>query len=114
MALRLRAEMVVLSACRSAGDDDDASAALPRAFLAAGADSVLASQWMVESEATRDLVVHTFRTLASATPHGSRAQALRAAQQTLRSGPARDMAGVRVSMAHPFFWAGFVLIGLAE
>lgn len=114
MALRLRAQMVVLSACRMAGDDDDASSALPRAFLAAGADSVLASQWMVESEATRDLVVHTFRTLASAAPPGSRAQALQAAQRALRSGPARDVAGVRVSMAHPFFWAGFVLVGLAE
>ncbi len=108
--LRLSAQMVVLSACRTGDGGGDGFSGLPRAFLSAGADSVLASLWMVETAATRDLVIGTFRALGSF----SRAAALKQAQAEVRFGPPRMIEGVQVSMAHPFFWAGFVLVGLGR
>lgn len=96
-----RTKLVMLSACethlgqRSRGDD---IIGLTRAFLYAGASSVIASLWQVDDRATCDLMTHFYLHLAVTR---SPAQALRAAQRI-----------IRVRYPHPYYWAGFVLTGL--
>ena len=94
-------ELVVLSACdtqlgkRSKGDD---IVGLTRAFLYAGAPSVIASLWQVDDRATLDFMKTFYLQLAS---RRGPADALRATRRIMR----RDY-------PHPYFWAGFVLTGL--
>jgi CHAT domain-containing protein len=94
--------LVVLSACNtqlgahSKGDD---IVGLNRAFIYAGASSVIASLWAVDDEATsflmRSFYTHLKRGMG-------KAAALRAAQaETRRENP------------NPYYWAAFVLTGNA-
>jgi len=93
----LSAELVVLSACRTAGASADAPG-LSRFFLEAGARSVVASLWPVADRPTADLMIRFYSRLKSGL---GKSDALRAAK--------RDMIGR--GWSHPFFWAGFVLQG---
>ncbi|HEX7182281.1 MAG TPA: CHAT domain-containing protein [Thermoanaerobaculia bacterium] len=100
--LDLPAELVVLSACETAGGRDIPGegliSGLPRAFLYAGAARVLVSLWEVEDQSTRDLMVLFYRGLLDqGLPP---AKALQEAQRTLRQQGRR-----------PQQWAGFVLLG---
>lgn len=110
MGLKLNADLVVLSACNTAGERTEARngegfAGLTRAFMHAGARGLLVSHWSVESVATRDLITDFFRRhkAGTATP-----EALSAAQADLRA--SRDEV-LHLSRAHPFFWAPFVHVG---
>jgi CHAT domain-containing protein len=104
--LSLGAEHVVLSACEGAGPAvaGEGFLGLARAFLAAGAPSVVASHWVVE-DAAGGAFMDAFY---AARARGARPlAALSAAQRAQRhGGPAR------VSYAHPFFWAGYTHVGL--
>lgn len=110
MGLKLDADLVVLSACNTAGErvesrDGEGFAGLTRAFMHAGARGLLVSHWSVESLATRDLITDFFRRRKA----GAVApDALAAAQSDLRA--SRDER-LRISRAHPFFWAPFVHVG---
>ncbi len=105
--LRLRAHLLALSACETALGSGtlrdvppgDEWVGLASAFLVAGADNVLASLWRVEDLATSDLMGRFYRYLASG--NDVRA-ALAKAQRELLSTPDKD---------HPFYWAGFQLVG---
>jgi CHAT domain-containing protein len=108
--LELDARLVVLSACETglgggaltsapAGDD---WVGLTRAFLTAGADNVLASLWRVEDLATARLMERFYADLLSG---ASLPEALAASQRSL----IRDQ-----DTAHPFYWAGFSLVGEAR
>ena len=106
--LRLEADMVTLSACETAlGKERNGEGllGLSRAFLHAGARSVLASLWKVEDESTAEFMRHVYRQLRDGK---SKAEALRAAQLAM----IRDTAGGHA--ANPYHWAGFQLIGLGE
>jgi tetratricopeptide (TPR) repeat protein len=96
------ANLVVLSACETNGGAltrGDDLVGLTRAFMYAGAPSVVASLWKVDDEATRILVT----SLLSRYKAGlSAAEALQAAQADVRMVP---------GYAHPYYWAAFVLIG---
>jgi CHAT domain-containing protein len=98
--LRLRAGLVVLSACETGLSriaPGDEVLGLVRAFTLAGAGAVLATLWPVDDAATAALVQHFYRALrAGAAP----ATALQQAQATAAA------AG-----AHPFHWAAFTLHG---
>ncbi len=64
--LELSAELVVLSACNTAGDSQSSNngegfAGLTRSFMYAGAKSLVVSHWSVDSVATQALVAGTFR-----------------------------------------------------
>jgi hypothetical protein len=73
---------------------------LTRGFMYAGASSVVASLWKVDDEATADLMKHFYTNMLQ---KGMRpAEALRAAQNTLRQDP---------HWQSPHFWAGFTLQG---
>lgn len=71
---------------------------LNRAFLFAGAPSVLSSLWGVDDEATAALMERFYTHLRNGT---GKAEALRQAQ-----------IDVREEYPHPYYWAGFVLTGL--
>jgi CHAT domain-containing protein len=94
------ADLVVLSACetqlgaRSRGDD---FVGLTRAFIYAGAPSVIASLWSVNDQATAVLMAAFYRHLRAG---ASKAAALQAAQ-----------AETRAQYPHPYYWAAFVLTG---
>ncbi len=100
--LSLDAEMVVLSGCETALGPElsgEGLIGLTRAFLYAGADSVVMSLWPVEDRSTRELMDSFYRLLADADP----AAALRGAKLELADTPGFD---------HPFHWAPFVLVGV--
>ena len=91
---------VVLSACDTARGDYERGEGiygLRRAFLMAGADTVVASLWPVDSPLTRTLMVTFYRNLFQ---RKTRADALREAASF-----------TRLRQPHPYYWASFVLTG---
>ncbi|HZC16707.1 MAG TPA: CHAT domain-containing protein, partial [Caulobacteraceae bacterium] len=109
---QLKARVVVLSACDTAGggrldeartglaDGGDALSGLARGFIYAGARNVLATEWKVDA-ATSSAEINSF--LAGATkPNAGLGGALAAAQRQIFDLP---------ETAHPFYWAAFVLVG---
>lgn len=105
-SLDLRAMLVTLSACetgRAAIGGGDELVGLTRAFLYAGAASLLVSQWRVEDRATTTLMIDLYTALAGG---ATTAEALRSAQIACLSPESREN-----DRRHPFFWAGFQLIG---
>jgi len=105
--LGLKARLLTLSACETAmgsgglwdvppGDD---WISLSAAFLGAGVETVLASLWKVEDLATAELMQRFYRHLVAG---AGMEEALALAQRELILNP---------DTAHPFFWAGFQLLG---
>ena len=100
--MRLNTELVTLSACqtglnqRSPGDD---LIGLTRAFIYAGAPSVIVSLWSVDAHSTQELM-HEFYTLLK---NGTdKATALQEAQKRIME---------KEGYSHPYYWAPFVLVG---
>jgi CHAT domain-containing protein/tetratricopeptide (TPR) repeat protein len=94
-------DLVVLSACATAGSDGDLAdpESLVRAFLSAGVPHVIASRWNVDSHSTAELMGGFYDHLT----HGERpAEALRSAAGALRQNP---------QTAHPYYWAAFAAFG---
>lgn len=101
--LRLQASLVTLSACqtgRSVVAGGDELFGLMRAFLQAGARSLLLSLWPVADETTAALMTTFYQKLAAGERKG---QALHEAQCSFIHG---DNA-----YRHPYFWAPFYLVG---
>ena len=99
-ALRLRADVVVLSACRTAGGvviDGEGVQGLTESVLAAGGRSVVATQWRIHDRAVVPLVRSLYDGLAHGLPV---ADALRAAKrQAIADG------------ASAADWAAFTVVG---
>lgn len=106
LGLELTAELVTLSACETAlgggyfaevpaGDD---FVGLTRAFLHAGGGAVIASLWEVDDRSTLEMM----RDLYARLPEMRPAAALAASQSALLQDG---------ELAHPYHWAGFVLVG---
>lgn len=94
--------LVVLSACetglgqRSGNDEIEG---MVRAFLYAGAGSVVATLWKIDDDASARLTQVFYQQLAAGQPA---VEALRKAQESLLATPQyRD----------PYFWAGFTVTG---
>jgi hypothetical protein len=100
-----QADLVTLSACQTdmgklnVGDD---VTGLSRAFIYAGAHSVVASLWSVDDAATAALMQRFYENLAAGM---GKAQALTAAQVSVRNDADHR------EWRHPFYWAAFVLSG---
>jgi len=101
-------ELAILSACETnLGPEQNAEGVwnLSRAFLAAGARRVIASDWVVDDEAGATLVSYLADSLAKS-PSGdssrAAATALWKAKQQMRRNP---------KWQHPFYWSSLVLIG---
>jgi CHAT domain-containing protein/tetratricopeptide (TPR) repeat protein len=100
--VRLRARLVVLSACDTAGAREgggEGLLGLTRAFQFAGAPSVVASLWRVPDEVTPALMVEFHRQVRAGAPID---EALAVAQRAMLRDP---------RTAHPYNWAAFVLNG---
>jgi CHAT domain-containing protein len=98
-------ELVVLSACQTGLGDvksGEGVFGLRRAFLFAGAQTLITSLFEVPDQDTRDLMAAFYRGLKSGQ---GKLAALHAAQRELLQ--RRRQAGA----AHPFFWASFVMVG---
>jgi CHAT domain-containing protein len=114
--LWLDADLVVLSACRSATGPitGDGLLGLTRAFFASGARSVVATLWDLPDEAGRRLLPRFYREWLAT---GDKARALRHAQLAwladLRSGRVvvQSPLGAVTIGEDPALWAGLVLQG---
>lgn len=106
LTLRLNAQWVLLSACNTAAGEQGGAAmsGLVRGFFFAGARSVLATHWAVETTSAAALSVATFRQHAAGGL--TRGESLRRAQLTLIDGQA---GGGR--WTHPYYWAPYALFG---
>lgn len=105
--MRLPAELVVLSACRTAVGREvrgEGLMSLTRGFMYAGARRVAASLWKVDDAATAELMERFYRQLLTGPASGrpTPAAALRLAQLELMRMPNRRS---------PFYWAAFTLQG---
>ena len=95
-------DLVFLSGCethRGEGSRGDDIVGLSRAFLAAGARTVIATLWSVDEQATTRLITRFYHHLHDGL---AKAAALSAAQLDIRSDP---------SYSHPYYWAAFILTG---
>jgi CHAT domain-containing protein/Tfp pilus assembly protein PilF len=102
MRLNLKADLVVLSACETARGrvgNGEGMIGLVWAFFVAGAPATVASQWQVEARSTTGLMLEFHRQLRRGK---GKAQALRQAAMNLRK---------LEEYQHPFYWAGFVVVG---
>jgi CHAT domain-containing protein/Tfp pilus assembly protein PilF len=100
--LRLDSQLVVLSACDAGGGrlmGGEGLVGLTRAFLFAGARSLVVSLWAVSDVAAGRFMDSFYGALLQG---GSKDQALcRARREAIRD----------PRMAHPYFWSGFELVG---
>lgn len=109
--LQLNAALVTLSACETAGfqlGGGDELLGLSRAFLSAGAASLVISHWRVEDLATEELMKHFYQNLIKGCPKN---QALCEAQQLFINGDVKSDKGGDVVYQHPYFWSAFFLMG---
>ncbi|HEY9432613.1 MAG TPA: CHAT domain-containing tetratricopeptide repeat protein [Blastocatellia bacterium] len=107
MQLDLKADLAVLSACETARGRTSAGEGvigLTWALFVAGAPTTVVSQWEVESASARDLMLGFHRQLQAPRAAGklTKAESLRRAAIKLMKNPETN---------HPFYWAGFVLVG---
>lgn len=104
--LKLKASLVTLSACqtgRSVIGGGDELLGLMRAFLGAGAASLIATFWAVEDKTTAWLMHQLYEKLADGE---TKAAALRQAQLRFLHEPE-----LAENYSHPYFWAPFFLVG---
>jgi CHAT domain-containing protein/uncharacterized protein HemY len=105
MKMRLNADLVVLSACETARGRISAGEAvigLTWAFFVAGSSAIVVSQWKVESESSGVLMMDFHQRWQGGRSGLSKARALQtAAVKLLRSR----------NYSHPFYWAGYILVG---
>jgi CHAT domain-containing protein/tetratricopeptide (TPR) repeat protein len=99
--LRLDAELVVLSACQTGKgslERGEGILGLTRTFFYAGARSVVSTLWEIGDKGTAEFMGQFYDYLSR---KKDKAQALRLAKLSL----------LKTKYAHPFYWAGFVLLG---
>jgi CHAT domain-containing protein len=104
MSLKLNADWVILSACNTAASDGSAAEALSglaRGFFYAGARSVLATHWAVESESAKLLTTATFAHYTDH-PKARKSESLRQAMLSVMAMPGFE---------HPAYWAPYALVG---
>lgn len=107
--LRLKSNVVVLSACHTAEGRPvrgEGLLGLTWSLAVAGSLSTVATLWQVESGSTTELMVDFYKSLKGQQSNGwkplGRAEALRRAQCRLLTSP---------GYSHPYYWASFVLSG---
>lgn len=107
MNVDLRADLAVLSACETANgriSPGEGVVGMSWAFFVAGTRSMLVSQWKVNSASTSQLMVDFYQARSSnPSRNNGNASALRAAALRMMKNQ---------QFRHPFYWAGFVLIGV--
>ncbi len=105
--LPIAAELVVLSACETGLGEWQAGegiVGLERAFIAAGAQSMVTTHWKISDRASAQLMQYFYDHLASDLPK----------DEALQQAQLQFMATNESWLSHPFFWAGFVQKGSTE
>jgi len=105
MNMRLNADLAVLSACETGNgriSPGEGVIGMSWAFFVAGTRSMVVSQWRVNSASTSQLMKNFYEALARRRDRGNKSEALREASIRLLKDP---------RYRHPFYWAGFVLVG---
>jgi CHAT domain-containing protein len=105
MKLNLNADLVVLSACETARGrvaSGEGIIGLTWSTFIAGVPTAIVSQWKVEATSTTELMVGFHRNLKAGF---HKSEALRRASLALLK--TREF-------RHPFYWAGFILVGRAN
>jgi CHAT domain-containing protein len=98
-----RAKLVVLSACETGFeryDKSEGAIGIARTFLALGAPVVVASQWKVDSEPTKDLMIAF---------HRNRKEKGMTSAESLRRAQLEVLSGDKTKA--PFYWAAFSMFG---
>jgi CHAT domain-containing protein len=98
-----KAKLVVLSACETGFeryDKSEGAIGIARTFLALGAPIVVATQWKVDSEPTKDLMVAF---------HRNRKERRMTSAESLRRAQLEVLSSDKTSA--PFYWAAFSLFG---
>ena len=105
--LKLNADWVILSACNTASSDGTPGAeglsGLAKAFFYAGSRALLVSHWPVESQSAAALTTRMLKEAKDKTV--GRAEALKRSMLALINTPGKPY------LAHPMFWAPFVVVG---
>jgi CHAT domain-containing protein len=99
--LQLRADLVTLSACQTGLGRQitgEGTMGMARAFVVAGAPSVIVSLWSVSDESTAKLMQLFYTHLVK--EHRDKGTALQMAREELRK-----------QYPNPYYWAPFILIG---
>jgi CHAT domain-containing protein len=130
---RLDADLVTLSACQTGLGQPipgEGYIGLSQAVFRAGARSVIVSLWSVEDRSTSLLMRRFYECMlesgpgvpgdgshargreAAVSPRRTKAEALRLAKQWLRGW--REHPEKPPPYAHPYYWAGFVLLGAPD
>ncbi|NET07798.1 MAG: CHAT domain-containing protein, partial [Symploca sp. SIO2B6] len=123
---RPKVDLLVLSACRTALGNEEAELGFSGLAVKAGVKSSMGSLWYVSDEATLGLMAKFYQQLNST---GLKAEAIRKAQLAMLNGevklnngqlsiddvtltlpPEISQPGKR-QMRHPYYWAGFTLVG---
>ncbi|MBD2498202.1 CHAT domain-containing protein [Nostoc sp. FACHB-280] len=92
-------ELLILSACQTAKGNKRSTLGITGIAVQAGARSVIASLWLVDSTSTAMLAEKFYR---SVNHNLIKAESLRQAQLSLLSDP---------QYHHPYYWAAFILVG---
>jgi CHAT domain-containing protein len=101
--LRLRADLVVLSACETGRGQrvrGEGIIGLTRALQLAGARSIVATQWRIADEASAELMIAFHENLQGGL---AKDEALRRAMLKIASEP---------ETSAPYFWAAYFLVGV--
>lgn len=104
MDMKLHADLAVLSACETARGrvgSGEGVIGTAWAFFVAGCRTTMVSQWKVSSASTAKLMLAFYRDL-NASGGRDKAESLRRASLELMKDP---------RYRHPFYWAGFILVG---
>ena len=105
MQLDLNADLIVLSACETARGRISAGeglVGLSWAFFVAGSPTTVTSQWKVESASTTEIMLGFYRQIQKDSKLVSKTEALQQAALSLLKSD---------KYSHPFYWAGFIIIG---
>jgi CHAT domain-containing protein len=98
-----KAKLVVLSACETGFeryDKSEGAIGIARTFLALGAPIVVASQWKVDSEPTKDLMIAF---------HHNRKEKRMTSAESLRRAQLEVLSSDKTKA--PFYWAAFSMFG---
>ena len=104
---QINSELTILSSCESGFGNifnGEGALSIAKAFFQAGSKSALVSLWPVDDCSTSDIMKYFYHNLVQGK---DKAASLAAAKKEY-------LANAHPSRSHPYYWAGFVLIGDAE
>ena len=103
--LDTNADLVILSACNTASGDEIGSegfSGLAKSFFMSGSKSILVSNWYVETNSAKEIVISIFKNIKE----NNNLTISQSLNLTMR-----DMQSNKKNYSHPLFWAPFVLVG---